>query len=111
MQSLPCCSGAWVSLHCFGKERVWRQVQSACLVVFLISIAAFAELKFGKRPFGVVVSPAAEVYSGIGKDNVLLFTLHEGAEFTVGEGGGGDWVQVSLVDGKKGWVRKNDVVL
>ena len=95
----------------FRKEKYWKQAQFVFFVIFLLSIGVFAELKLGKRPFGVVVSSAAEVYSGIGKDNVLLFTLHEGAEFTVGESGGDDWVQISLADGKKGWVRKRDVIL
>ena len=57
------------------------------------------------RPeYGVVVAPEAKVYSGLGKDNVVLFALHEGVEFVVEESVGSEWVRLRLMDGKRGWV-------
>lgn len=57
--------------------------------------------------FGVVGVPEAKVYSGFGQNNALLFSLSEGTAFTVGEEQG-DWVQIRLPDGKKGWLSKAD---
>jgi len=63
-----------------------------------------------REPFGVVVVSEAKVYSGIGKDNVTLFTLHEGVEFVVADAVGGEWIRIRLSDGKQGWIRTGDAV-
>jgi len=41
---------------------------------------------------------------------VLLFTLHEGAEFTIDEVTPTGWLKIVLADGKKGWIRKSDTI-
>jgi SH3-like domain-containing protein len=58
--------------------------------------------------FGVVVSDSTKIYSGIGKDNVVLFILHEGAEFEINQSHEG-WISIELTDGKKGWIRKKNI--
>jgi hypothetical protein len=62
------------------------------------------------QEFGVVTAVESQVYSGQGKDNVLLFTLHTGAEFSVGDNSSSEWLQIVIADGKKGWIKKSDVI-
>jgi tetratricopeptide (TPR) repeat protein len=74
----------------------------------LVSLGTLASVT--SRPFGVITSAAANVMSGSGKDNVLLFTLHDGAEVIIDERRD-EWVRIRLADGKKGWVRAADIVI
>ncbi len=53
--------------------------------------------------FGVISASQAGVYSGQGEGNVLLFNLHQGAEFTLKDHSE-NWLRIMLADGKQGWV-------
>lgn len=53
--------------------------------------------------YGVILAQRVEVYSGMGADKNLLFHLHEGAIVTLSKQNG-EWRQVVIPDGKKGWV-------
>ena len=61
------------------------------------------------RDFGVIAVEEAKIYSGKGRKSVLLFTLHEGAEFTI-EKSEDDWLRIELADGKRGWINQKDIV-
>ncbi len=52
-----------------------------------------------------VVTPEVSVKSGNGDSNVTLFVIHAGTEVVLGERRG-EWIQVSLADERKGWVRE-----
>lgn len=93
----------------FNENRL-RWTRRGFLILTLAFLGLCAEKSLFKRDFGVVTSAEADVYSALGKDNVLLFQLHEGAEFSVGDAGPSDWVQIVLADGKKGWMKKKDGV-
>lgn len=55
---------------------------------------------------GVIISEKAEIRSGNGINNTLLFELHEGAEFDIVDSKD-NWYKIELGDGKKGWVDGN----
>ncbi len=57
---------------------------------------------------GVVTSTEISVKSGLGVDNVTLFTLHDGTIFQIEEERS-DWMQIKLANGKKGWIQKEFV--
>lgn len=83
----------------------WIQWARSALMVALLFAGLWALYHAVLRPeYGVVVAPEIKVYSGLGKDNVVLFALHEGVEFVVEELAGSEWVRIRLVDGKQGWV-------
>lgn len=86
----------------------WAQ---RCLLV-LLSIAFVGGLIQwqGSPEFGVIVSPQAEVYSGQGAGSVLLFSLHEGTEFTVHDRAN-EWLRIRLADGKQGWIKEQQVLV
>jgi len=94
----------------FRPDPRLKWVQAGAFGVLVAALVATGVKRASVHPFGVVVAAESEVYSGLGKDNVLLFKLHEGVEFSVGDREG-EWVQVALADGKKGWIRAKDVVL
>ena len=74
-------------------------------VSLLLMTAALVEKECLDRPFGVVIATEAKVYSGPGEANVLLFELHEGAEVSLLSRDASGWVAMELADGKKGWVK------
>lgn len=65
--------------------------------------------KMNKPWWGVVGIDEAKVFSSTGRDGVLLFSIHEGAELTVEEQDG-EWLKIKLSDGKKGWVRQENIL-
>jgi hypothetical protein len=85
--------------------RVSRRV---FVMITLCCLAAGGFRQRGLDDFGVVTSPQAEVLSGQGEGNILLFSLHQGAEFTVKDQSG-EWLRISLADGKQGWINRSQV--
>lgn len=85
--------------------------QRIAFLFFLFSLVIVGEKAFAIKAFGAVSVPEAEVYSGTGADKVLLFRLHDGAEFFVEGTETEGWLQLVLADGKKGWIQKALVVL
>ena len=61
-------------------------------------------------PEGVVIGKEVSIYSATGKDSIVLFTLHEGAEFAIRDQVNGDWARIELSDGKKGWIKKDQII-
>jgi len=93
------------------RNRSWlvaaNRVSMAILVIALVIVIVKG---LGSDSFGVVTAPETGVFSASGKDSTLLFTLHEGTEFTVAEFWNGDWIKIQLADGKRGWVKRQDIV-
>ena len=90
----------------------WLQ-RMAFVGVFYFGIS-LVKLEFFAAPFGVVIKET-KVYSAAGKNNVTLFTLHEGAEFRLVEklenGDSKRWIRLELKDGKQGWVSEEKVMI
>lgn len=58
--------------------------------------------------YGIVLKPAAEMFSGPGETFQVLTQVHEGTKFEIVETRG-DWVSVKLANGKGGFVRLADL--
>jgi len=65
---------------------------------------------FMENSFGVVIAKEAKVLSGPGAENIILFTLHEGSEFTISDSWKDSWSQIQLADKKKGWIQNSDII-
>jgi hypothetical protein len=83
------------------------------IIVIIVLFIPFLALKWFvyEQNFGVITVPAASVYSATGKDNVVLFQLHEGTTFSIKDKLAMDhfqWLRIELGDGKKGWLRTID---
>ncbi len=84
-----------------------------CLPLFVLSLFnVYLSYNQQNANFGVVLAANANVYSGVGKGDVVLFELHEGTEFSVNDKidiSEERWYEIGLVDGKKGWIKSASV--
>ncbi len=93
------------------RPRDWTLwARHGALAVLIVMATSAFQAWMGSPAFGVVTASEAEVFSGPGKDKTLLFKLHEGAEFQLSEGAG-EWLRITLSDGKKGWIKRQDIVI
>lgn len=70
------------------------------LIAISAVVTSVTEVKWG-----AVTGKEAVVYSGPADQNPVLFQLNEGAPFIYRQTSG-EWLQISLTDGKKGWIKK-----
>ncbi len=98
-------SGIWISLSFFVAplKRV-RRLAYASLLIPTIACGNLVLAHKTEQHWGAVVADKAEVLSGPGKANKVLYALKEGAPFLV-TGRAAGWYRVTLSDGKKGWIR------
>jgi tetratricopeptide (TPR) repeat protein len=112
----------WVALNlCFGlgrlarSARLRRSATAGVIACALLLAAGGASLgwKLYERAYrkeGVVIGAKVDVRSAPGRDNVTVFTVHEGIRVQVrGEAAG--WYQVSLPNGWTGWAEKAAVAV
>ena len=59
--------------------------------------------------WGAVISEKAQVHSGPGRTNTVLFELNEAAPL-LRKDQRNDWYKVELSDGKKGWISRNEAL-
>ena len=76
----------------------------------LLFVIPFLNNSFWEKEIGVIKVSKASVFSGIGKDNVKLFVLHEGAEVNLQDQSEKGWVRIEVDKNKKGWMRKQDLI-
>jgi tetratricopeptide (TPR) repeat protein len=58
--------------------------------------------------WAIVLTPTVTVLSAPDENSTDVFLLHEGVKVSLNENRG-DWVKISLPDGKSGWMKKNDI--
>lgn len=97
-------------IELFKKNEWIKWLKNAAFLLFIFCLPLNMVKYFDNRPFGVVSVSESNVYSGVGKDNVILFTLHEGSEFWISDMRENSWLQIALSDGKKGWIKSKDVI-
>ncbi len=95
-------------IYIYAKTDVlkWLMVVLA-IVYFSLGASVLTRIyQESKITEGVVTAQEIAVRSGYGTNNVVLFKLHEGAEFMV-KGIKADWFKIELADGKKGWIQNS----
>jgi tetratricopeptide (TPR) repeat protein len=60
------------------------------------------------RDEAVVLADKLEVYSGPGSENTLLASVHEGTKVRI-HSQRGDWTQVTIPDGRAGWLKGKEL--
>lgn len=109
-------SAAWVYwLLCavmiiFIYARPWRRfllrIAGVILLIFAVMVAgAFSRAWLEGQEEAVIIAKEAKVRYGPSDKDVVAFVLHEGAVVEV-ENRKSNWYQVSLPDGKAGWLEK-----
>jgi hypothetical protein len=101
---------AWLLLRKrFSQMPLWPFWGILAVAGLLLITTSAKYCHWVDRPAAVVVAPEVSVKSGNADANVTLFVLHAGAEVVVSEKRG-EWAQVELPDGRKGWLRENFLV-
>ena len=95
--------------YLFKKSEYLRWSIRIASVILLVGILGTGFRFSQSEEFGVISSEKANIYSGKGHHTVLLFTLHEGTEFTI-EKHEETWIRIQLADGKRGWINSKDIV-
>jgi hypothetical protein len=98
-------SGMWVFLSFLipSLERV-RSLAYASLLVPLLAFGNLFLVTKSDQQWGAITASRADIMSGPGKSNKVLFVLNEGSPFLV-TGVAAGWYRIALSDGKKGWVK------
>lgn len=109
--------GVWIALL-VGVGYLWGNTKGLKRGFFLLAcislLVSFSFLGFGLRKSGlelnsqeaIILSPNAYVKSAPDAQSTDLFILHEGIKVSLIDGVG-EWANISLADGKVGWVAKS----
>lgn len=101
---------AIAALWILGRPRRWATVAGALagavllLALFFGGWTAWQAQERAAQDDAVVLSEKLEVYSGPGRENTLLASVHEGAMVRI-HARRGEWTQVTLPDGRAGWLQ------
>ena len=88
----------------------WIPLQ-ICLVSSLILHGIILDKYWDSKEIneGVIIDYEVPVFSGpFVRNDGVLFKIHEGIKVSISHDQG-DWVEISLLDGKKGWVKANQL--
>ena len=117
---------AWLSIGCFiamlvlgyiflfvRKIGVRRFAFAICVVCFMLSVVAFTFGYFQKSNIertdeAIVFVPSVVIKSSPADSGNNLFILHEGIKVRI-EDRIGEWCEVRIADGRKGWMRISDL--
>ncbi len=96
--------------------RIWlRKVGffgSLLLMVLFIAANVFAwqqKQRVVSRSGAIIMSSAATVKSTPSKGGTDLFILHEGTKVTIIDNSMSGWAEVSVADGREGWIEKSAI--
>ncbi|HNT64481.1 MAG TPA: tetratricopeptide repeat protein [bacterium] len=105
--------GLWTMRLLLRRRKGWLIISRAAaeagivFIVFLFLLLA-RERRERTEVFAVVMQERVEVLSGPAVDSTPVFALHEGVKVQLGPSSG-EYVQISLADGKVGWLPKETV--
>jgi tetratricopeptide (TPR) repeat protein len=103
-----------LSLYLFKKNssRAFRALLACfCAGILFLIFTCSLSWKIYERDFrknGVVIEQRVDVRSGPGKENITVFTIHEGIKVRV-HGSTNGWYQISLPNGWNGWLPQDDI--
>jgi len=99
----------------FSSKAVIKKVGFIAAIMFLffsICTNGFAFYQKGvltNRSTAIVVSPSVTVRSTPNDNGTSLFILHEGHKVRIKDGSMKSWKEISLEDGKVGWISASDI--
>lgn len=99
-----------LSIRIFVRRTYITWIVISVGLVCALFVSILLKKEFFSNPFGVVTAVECTVFSGPNDTNVVLFKLHEGAEFEITDLNEGGWKKILLADGKQGWIKKEDIV-
>lgn len=103
-----------LTLFWFSYGRVIKRLSFSFALLFLflsastLVFAAQENVKFTSRSEAIVMNPVVAVKSSPGETGKDIFILHSGTKVTITKSIG-DWEEIKIADGNKGWIRKADI--
>ena len=101
--------------YIYGKNVGLRKISFSLGVVFLLTaivanLCAWSQrTRQMERTGAIVMVSSAVVKSTPANSGSDLFVLHEGTYVSIRDNSLGDWCEVTLVDGKQGWIQRNHI--
>ncbi|MFC1550511.1 SH3 domain-containing protein [Candidatus Neomarinimicrobiota bacterium] len=90
----------------FQKKTVFSRISALIVISALLTHGMVLEKLWQQMDnvMGIVVENEINVYSSpFGRNDAIIFKLHEGLEVEINQGQS-DWVEITLLDGNQGWV-------
>ena len=89
------------------NKRIYYLLLFLSFVSLVLSVDRFIWMKNNK--FGIIVSENTAAYSApYLNENIKIFTLFSGNKVQVSQNTK-EWIEISVIDGRKGWIRIEDV--
>lgn len=99
----------------FSKRIVIKKIGFIGSVLFLIftictnSFASYQKNTLVNRNTAIIISPSVIVRSTPNENGTSLFVLHEGRKVQIQDNSMSSWKEISLEDGKVGWVQTSEL--
>lgn len=104
---LVCLLLFWASDSILTRKVAFSSAILLFLVAILSNICALHQRNFKQsHTSGIIISPAVTVKSTPAENGNDLFVLHEGSKVEILDGSLKEWCEVSIADGKIGWIPK-----
>jgi tetratricopeptide (TPR) repeat protein len=91
-----------------SKALVWLTVAALAVTLTFGASCALRWRAAANPSQAVLVSDEADVHTGPGRNYIVSFNLHDGAEMKIRRVEG-DWRQIELPDGRRGWIENSDL--
>lgn len=98
----------WASGSLFVRKCAFASAALLLLVAVLANVCAMQQRRFKQaQTGGIVTVSAVTVKSTPAENGNDLFVLHEGSKVEILDGSLKEWCEVSIADGKQGWIPKS----
>lgn len=80
----------------------------SAVTLIILGVTTYTSYEISKHNSAVVMSEKVDVYASPAEDSTELFAIHEGTKVTI-KRTQGRWIEISLADGKVGWIIKEHI--
>ncbi len=101
-----------LAVYIYGQQ-IWLRKTGFTMAVVLLLMTIIGNIcawsqgnRLANRNGAIVMSPSAVVKSTPSSSGSDLFVLHEGTYVTLRDNSLNEWAEVTLADGKQGWIEK-----
>ena len=102
----------WASDSIFVRKLAFSSAILLLLISILANVCALQQKNFKQvHTSGIIISPAVTVKSTPADNGNDLFVLHEGSKVEILDSSLKEWCEVSIADGKQGWIPKKSFSL
>lgn len=104
-----------LALFFFSKQTPWKKAGFICGLIGLVFtvlcnvFAAQQKSTLTQRNKAIIVAPSVTVRSTPSESGTSLFILHEGCKVEIKDNTMHEWKEITLEDGKVGWVLASDM--